>query len=488
MKNKKGIIAIKGASKSLKTLLLATLFVVPTSFVPTSQINAACTRCESSINSEADDLWEESQDNFDGYIDREFRRLENFVAQEVWANNVLPVFMDMATEFTMVAMYQAMIVGMFIDAESQLTAQRLLQEMQANTHKRYQPSIGMCEFGSVSKSLGATEIRSEAFAMILSKRSIDRQMGMGATAGAEGGEFDKKNRIIHFGQVFCNEKDRESAIEYNRIGVGADLPSVPLPSLATGLTTVCASTNWDTGFDADERARLNMDIDYFTLMDQPWTMKIDFTNNRILNASATPPIRNEDEEHVLAMNSNLFGHDLFPRIPANVLQNRPQETISPIQRTFMDMRSIIAKRSVAENSFFSIAALKAEGYRREDPSTGDPTEPSARPYMEHIMEELGVPTAEVATLFGDNPSYFAQMEILTKKLYQNPDFYTNLYDKPANVERKTVAIQAVKLMQKFDMLRSFLRNEATVSVLLEVAIVDLQNEIEDEIQVIGLSE
>lgn len=475
-------------SRSVKHTLLASLFVLPLISLPNKSLNAACTRCESSINSEANDLWEESQTNFDNYIDREFRRLENFVAQRVWAENVLPVFMDMATEFTMVAMYQAMIVGMFIDAESQLNAQRLLQEMQAKTHKRYQPSIGLCEFGSVSKSLGATEIRSEAFAVVLSKRSIDRQMGMGATSGAEGSALDKKNRIVHFGQVFCNEKDRDSVLEHNRIQIGAGLPSVPLPSLATGLTTVCAATNWDSGFDADERARLNMDIDYFSLMDQPWTLEIDFTNNRILNASATPPIRNEDEEHVLAMNSNLFGNELFPRIPSNILQNRPDLTISPVQRAFMDMRSIIAKRSVAENSFNAIAALKAEGYRREDPASGDPTEPSARPYMEHIMEDLGVPTSEVATLFGANPSYFAQMEILTKKLYQNPDFYTNLYDKPANVERKTVAIQAVKLMQKFDMLRSFLRNEATVSVLLEVAIVDLQNEIEDEIQDLDLRE
>lgn len=452
-------------------MLCTVLLIVP------RPVLALCTRCEASINSEAGDLWEESEANFDRYLDREFQRLQNFVAQRVWAQGVLPVIMDMATEITMVAMYQTMIIGMFIDAENQLTAQRLLQEMQAETHKRYHPSIGVCEFGSVSKSLGATEIRSEAFAVVLSKRSIDRQMGMGATSGSTGGLFDKKNRMLHFGQVFCNEKDRASSPEYNRINVAAGVPSIPVP-VATGLTTLCAATNWDAGFDAEERARLDKDIDYFLLMDQPWTMNIDFTNNSIQTAS----ISNEDEEHVLAMNSNLFAHELFPRIPANALQNKPREGISPIQRTFMDMRSIIAKRSVAENSFYSIAALKSEGYRRTDPASGDLTVPSAKPYMAHVMEDLGVPAAEVDNIIGDNPSYFAQMEILTKKLYQSPHFYTNLYDKPANVERKAVALQAVKLMQKFDMLRSFLRNEATVSVLLEVAVVDLQNEIEDQIK------
>jgi len=88
-------------------------------------------------------------------------------------------------------------------------------------------------------------------------------------------------------------------------------------------------------------------------------------------------------------------------------------------------------------------------------------------------------------MIDDNPSYYAQMEILTKKLYQNPNFYTNLYDTPANVERKTVALQAIKLMQKFDMLKSHLRGEANVSILLEMAVEQLQREVEDQIQALG---
>ena len=73
------------------------------------------------------------------------------------------------------------------------------------------------------------------------------------------------------------------------------------------------------------------------------------------------------------------------------------------------------------------------------------------------------------------------MEVLTKKIYQNPDFYTNLYDKPANVERKGVALQAIGLMQKFDLFKSYLRNEASLSILLELAVMDLQEEVENEI-------
>ena len=37
-------------------------------------------------------------------------------------------------------------------------------------------------------------------------------------------------------------------------------------------------------------------------------------------------------------------------------------------------------------------------------------------------------------------------------------------------------------MQKFDLLKSFLRNEASQSVLLELAIIDLQKEIENNLE------
>jgi hypothetical protein len=73
------------------------------------------------------------------------------------------------------------------------------------------------------------------------------------------------------------------------------------------------------------------------------------------------------------------------------------------------------------------------------------------------------------------------MEILTKKLYQNPTFYTELYDKPANVARKNASMQAIELMQRRDMVRSLLRSEAVLSVMLETALMEKQDKIANEI-------
>ncbi|MCK5374342.1 MAG: hypothetical protein KAJ40_03575, partial [Alphaproteobacteria bacterium] len=355
-----------------------------------------------------------------------------------------------------------MAIGMFIDAETQLASQRLLQEIQAQTHKDYRPSIGMCKFGSLSKGLANSDIRADTYAVAMSMHSLDRQLGKGDMSGTYGHDLDQNNRILQFKRVFCNQKSRDSALE----NVCDDL------------------TAWDSNFKAEERGHINKDIDYFSLIDKPWTVKIDFSNQSLEDATAIPKIDNKGEEHVMAMAANLFGHVTFARSPARSLINKPSEiSLSPMQKLYMDMRAVVAKRSVAENSLYAIAAMKAQSPNVKDYAGGaNKVETNAKPFIENILRELGVPDSELSTLMTDNPSYYTQMEILTKKLYQNPNFYINLYDTPANIERKTVALEAIKLMQKFDMLKSYLRDEMNVSLLLEMAVIELQNEVEDQIQ------
>lgn len=446
--------------------LIATSALCFLAFSFTPKAAVACYSCTQAVTDWDSDIWREAQEEYDQFLDDEFKETERFIAQTLWGKGILPVLMKAAGQFTTIAMQQAMIIGMFIDAESQMDSQRLLQEIHAKTHKDYHPSVGMCEFGSLMKGIATTERRGEVTAVILGQRSLNRQLGNYDSSGLYGHNLDKHPRILQFKNLFCNEKDRGSALEH-----------------------VCTSkVEWgQTSFDAAKRKRINKDIDYFTLMDSPWNLNIDFTNNKILDTSSTPNVHNEDEEHVLALAANLYGHETFPRPPARLLENKPGLPISKMQTSYLNMRSIIAKRSVAENSFYAIAALKTEGHTL--PETGGGTKPmSARIYMEHILKELGVPSTEILNVLGENPSYYAQMDILTKKIYQNPDFYTNLYDKPANIKRKSVAIQAIKLMQKFDMLKSFLRGEASVSLLLELAVVDLQADIENQIQSINLIE
>lgn len=451
--------------------LVVSLMALMTLFGFSSTSYALCSNCTLMVNLKDSSDWKQSENNYDSRINNEWLALERFIVHEMWEQSILPAMMLAAEQFTAVALQQAMAIGMFIDAESQMDAQRLLQEIRARASKDYHPSIGMCEFGSLMKSIAATERRGEVTAVILAQRSQDRQLGQENTSGTYGNDLDHDVRIMHFKNLFCDEHDRGSA-----------------------LSSACSAIAWtNTSFNAEARVRMNKDIDYFSLVDSPWTLKLDFMNEDILDVSAplNPKIHNEDEEHLLAMAGNLYAHTTFPRIPARLLINKIDEELTTMQKAYMDMRAIVAKRSVAENSFYAISVMKAEGNRLKPPTGAggpDSLPMSARIYMESILKELGVPSAEVLKLLGDNPSYYAQMEVLTKKLYQNPDFYTNLYDKPANVERKTVALQAIKLMQKFDVLKSSLRNEASMSILLELAVIDLQREIEDQITAVGVRE
>ncbi|MDH5722447.1 MAG: hypothetical protein OEY94_03880 [Alphaproteobacteria bacterium] len=464
--------------KSFKTGLWIGL-ILALFFMP--QTVKACCSCVATIAAWQSMVWKEAENDFDKKINQEFLDLERFLVRDLWAARILPVMMRSAEQLTVVAIQQAMIIGTFFDASIQMETQLLLQEIRAKAHKDYHPSVGMCEFGSLSKSIAVSERRGELTSVVLSQRSQDRQLGHINTTGMYGGDLDKvydsegqvmkSNRLIQFATLFCNEYDRKN-----------------------GLANICQAVAW-SGLSIQDKMRINKDIDYYSLMEEPWTLKINYTNNQITDTLPSPPISNEDEEHVMAMASNLFGYDLFVRIPPRHIVNKP-EKLTELHRAYMDMRSIIAKRSVAENSFNAIAAMKSEGNLLINPSAPPDTLPhSARIYMEHVLTELGVDDVnsdgstqdEILAMMGENPSYYAQMEVLTKKLYQNPDFYTNLYDKPVNVERKTTAMQAIKLMQKFDMLKSVLRDEATLSVLLELAVMDVQDEVEKQIENIDVS-
>ncbi|MFP4385672.1 MAG: hypothetical protein ACLFP8_03085 [Alphaproteobacteria bacterium] len=438
--------------------------------------------------------WEVVEDELDEHINDEFLELQEFIVTQMWERNILPVMMLSAEELSAVALSQTLPIGMLFDVEIQMESQRLLQEMQAKTHKDFIPSQSMCQFGSLAKGLANSDVNGDTYAVVFSMRSQDRQLGKSEIAGAYGHDLDHNNRILQFKRLFCNQKERAGALE-----------------------TVCDATTALANLDPMTRARINKDIDYFSMIEQPWTVKLDFSNEALFDETPDDldvfgSINNVDEEHIMALSANLFGHINFVRPPAKTLANKmAAQDLNTMQRLYMDMRSVVAKRSVAENSLYSIAALKAQSprvisYAEHDNPDTKKVETTVRPFMEAVLHALGIeynagnnpallalpirtppPSrgSDMYSLMDENPSYYAQMEILTKKLYQNPDFYTNLYDTPANIERQTVALGAIKLMQKFDMLRSHLRDEMNMSVLLEMAVVELQEEVEDQMQQTG---
>jgi hypothetical protein len=376
-----------------------------------------------------------------GFTENEFVIHREWMVKVFFEAHILPALMLFAEQISAMAMHQVSVIGSFLDAKHQLETQRLFQQMMAQAHKDYHPSEGMCVFGTNMRSLAASDRNMDLSAAVFSARGLQRELLAKDAVSSQSGSTDTLSRLHQFREIYCNPKDN---------GIGMEL-FCPNPK---------------------HSARMNKDIDYTTTFDAPLTLKVDFTEEGNPDHSANKHVQtlSADEEDVLALSANLYAHSLPPFIPLSLLSRKKGEINTEGMTHYMNIRAIAAKRSVARNSYAAIMALKSQG------------EKEVQPYLFALVKEMGITDEnELKKYLGERPSYYAQMEVLTKKLYQNPNFYTELYDKPANVERKNVSMKAIELMQKRDIYRSILRSEAILSVMLETALADEQSRVDNEI-------
>jgi hypothetical protein len=373
------------------------------------------------------------------YQTRKFIK-DQFQAHEIWfldtffRQYILPAMMMMTENLTANGMHQMLITGTFFDAKQQLETQRTMQEMTVEAYRKYQPSVEMCAIGTMVGSLANAEPNGQVTAAVLAKRSLDRQLGYVRQSSDTGPVDDRKARLQQFIDRYCDPRDSKGA-----------------------LAAMCPS--------GAPVSRRNKDINYTRTVDQPRTFDIDFTDG-----TATPSAPSADEEDILALATNLYGSEVSRRFPLPVMN------VVASNDEYAELRSIIARRAVAESSFNAIVGMKAKSLPK------DGTVPRAAPYMKLLLSELfpkgtsggvtagdggGITDDEYKALLGDSPSYYAQMEMLTQRVFQDPRFFTSLYDKPANVERKNVSLQAIDLMLDRDQFKSDLRSEAMLSVILE---------------------
>ena len=375
-----------------------------------SACNSACT-CQSG---------RETGDTID-HSAAELENHERWIIHNLWEAHVLPSMMLMAQQMSVTAMQQVQIIGTFFDAKHQLESQRLLQDLQAQAHKQYHPSTGMCRFGTSTRSLALSDRNVEMSQIALAARNTNRILMNSGTVGTGGARDDSRSRLAQFIETYCNPSDYGNALDL-----------------------LCAET---------ETARRNKDVNFLHAMHGEDTLLVNFAD----------AIETEEEEDILALSANLYGSRLLPVINERHTADEEGNIVISGATVYMDTRALAAKRSVAFNSFAAQAGMKSEGG------------PSVTPYMTELLEEIGIPEDGIETMLKGAPSYNTQMEILTKKIYQWPNFYSDLYDKPVNIDRKDTSIQAIALMQKRDMYRSQLRSEANMAVWLELMVEDLQD-------------
>jgi hypothetical protein len=401
---------------------------------------------------------------------------EEFAAMEKWImdmldNYLVPATYEMTEQFSTAGLWNATVVGTYFDAEIDSDTQIEIQKLEAEAYRDYRPSVDMCVFGTVTRSLGAAQALGEQTLAVLDQWAIKREMGSVKMAAADGEQQDRPSRLEQMRRRYCDSMDNGNygllllcfpGVGTNKQGqlIQASGQTIPPPPIT-----------------------VNKDIDYAETMEGKMTLDLDL--NPQLNAQGQPPTRESDfgsdGEDILALASNLYAHKVFFRVPNGILQSASN------RQRFLDLRSVAAKRSVAEASFFSIASLRVPGSPPQQagatPDAAVGSSQDTAQYFYKILSTLGwTDTKQITYMVGVRPSYYAQMEMLTKKIYQDPRFYTNLYDTPANTARKKVAMQAIGLIQDYDTLQSYLRTELMLSVLLETEIMKLQETVQNRIQ------
>lgn len=357
--------------------------------------------------------------DYENALRKEITNHQNWMNNTWWVKNFEPALQNMSNEISNATTFAVSVFGSFLDGQNLMYAMRTMQDLNATTLKNYAPSDSLCKFGTLSKSLAQSYSKSKANQLILSKRSRNRQLGQTRMASAEGEQSDRLKRWSQFMTTYCDPED------FNN-----------------GLREVCAGNPPDT--------RRNADINFTRTVDTHNTINMDMTDGAV----------SSDEQDVLALANNLYAHRVFNRINADSLQT---DSATDLQTVYMDQRSVVAKRSVAENSFNALVSQKASGAA------------ASKTYLIAVLKSLGLSDADAAKYIGDAPSYDAQMEVLTKKLYQDPAFYVNLMESTANVNRQYAALQSFGLMQKRDIFESVTRTEMLLSLLLEMEVAKYQD-------------
>ncbi len=345
---------------------------------------------------------------------------------------------QMTEELSAVMVLQTFMIGSFFDASIQLDTQRKLQELMARAHKDYHPSEQMCRIGTFVRGLSSAESHGELVKASFNRMLMNAYLGTSNSSAASGPQVDESSRVRNYIQSYCDPND-----------------------VGQSVFGVCPAT----GGAAEDLERRNKDVDYHRTFGGELTLDVDM----VQDVGTLSP----DEEDLFALARNLYFPNVFSSFPAE----QAEEKLEP----HYDSRSFASKMNVAHSSFISILGMKTAAAPRQTDGTGAPITSDAQRlaveagagwnFMKSLIREFGTFTDDqIHDMLGDRPSYYAQMEVLTKKLYQHPNFYTNLYDKPANVDRIGASLDAIAIMHQRDRYESMLRREMLTALLVEEAL------------------
>ncbi|NCO03716.1 MAG: hypothetical protein GW903_05955 [Alphaproteobacteria bacterium] len=343
-------------------------------------------------------------------------------------------FQAMTNQLTTTMMMQVQTIGMFFDAKHQMETQRLLQEKYAQAHKDYRPTVQMCNIGTMARDLGISSRRADLTHITLSQQMLSRALASGDTKTVDGEVSDKATRIKEYIDTYCDVDDNN---RNNRL--------------------LCKNSSGPV----DEQ---NIDIDFTRLIDMPLTLNVDFNNPAPTSGgTADQQQQAKTEKHLFAFLDNIFMHQAFPYIPAG------NSTLQSFVVPYQEARALMAMRSVAQNSFSHIIAMKTAGHKTAGQNNA--------PYLKAFLVEIGLDPTEVDEYLGTNPSINAQRKLISQ-LILHPQFIENLQTNKVNVRRIRTALTAFKLMQERDISETLERRQMLISMILELELREEQEELQ----------
>lgn len=331
------------------------------------------------------------------------------VPSETIEQSWLKGFRNFGNRITTALISQTTSLGSFMNAQTLSEAKAAREANLARTAKAYATSEALCRFGTLSQSLAASEALKNTNKLIINSVLNNRERAPVGTANADPINA-VQTRINQMANTYCDPTQGN-----------------------VSLGRLCE--------DSKDSSRFNKDVNYTRGLDVPMTLDIAFSET---GTSGQP----KDQQDILALSETLFPSQPLARSYSN------SEYLTEASK----YRSLQAMRNVAKTSLVTTIAEKAKGTK------------GSEEFISKLMQALGVPEAQAKQMMGENPSYFAQMEVLTKKLYQDPAFYVNLVDTPANVQRQRAAIRAIKLQQGHDLAETVKRREMLLAILLELKI------------------
>jgi hypothetical protein len=342
---------------------------------------------------------------------------------------------SLTREFGTQMLLQAAAVGAILDGYVSVVFQREMQVLAAESAHRYTPSVSMCKYPSVGKSMARASFAARAQSQIFAKYMQDYDMKHADSAGAMLSNHRDADYIQKFRTRYCNAQQN-----------GTD-----------GLKKFCA------GAGANKQ-HVNHDINFPYFFSTLQGNKVNLIDAADLTDAASNGNQSlsDGEVDLFLLTHNLFNSNIR-QYPESIIKTTEGE------RAITDLRSLQAIRNVAKNSFATLVGNRASGS-----SLGNNDQ------ILQILQTVGATNVSENYGLSDKGgvSYDAIMEALTKKLYQDPAFYANLYDSPENVVRQKAAIKAIQLMQGWDVVKALHRREMLLSMLVEVKLRKKQRRIE----------